>query len=130
MKIFCRNYSCKYIRFLETPIRFSYRKYYIPLGEDDGYCIGECQKEFPGFNLSIIETPQVKHKLAECALGELANCSTDCLWCQNGKCTKDEIIVDKIKIRDNEYWVCKCRSDINISGHIDFSRFGRRKDML
>lgn len=129
MKVFCRNLKCKNIQLLDDPIRFSYRKFRVPLGDDDGYCMSKCKKDFPGFNDSIINTLSIKYSFAECDQGNSVNCDKDCIWSSDGNCIREEIFIDKIIINDEEHWVCKCHSDINFKGHVDFSRFGQKKDM-
>lgn len=129
MKVFCRNLKCKNIQLLEEPIRFSYRKYRVPLGEDDGYCVSKCKKDFPGFTEELINTLAVKYEFSECSKGEVLKCNKDCLWNEKGVCNREEIFVDKLIINDEEHWICKCHSDIKISGHVDFSRFGQKKDI-
>ena len=129
MKIFCRNYKCEPNQLLSDPIRFSYRKHRVPLGDDDGYCMAFCKKDFPGFKSISLTTPTVKYRFAECEVGEAGACSMDCVWNTEGNCIREEIFVDKTIVNGETYWVCKCQSDAKISGHIDFSRFGQKKDM-
>jgi len=130
MKIFCRNYSCPYIKFLDIPVRFAYRKHYVFLGDNDGYCMAECQKEFPGFKDSRISASGIKHVFAECMKGDFVNCNSDCLWAKEKKCTRNEILIDRIIVDDKEYWICKCKSNVFISGHTDFGRFGTEKNLF
>jgi hypothetical protein len=136
MTVFCKNYNCPYIEMLETPIRFSFRKnHYIPL-EEDGYCMGRCKKNFPGFAWITQSTNQVMHKMAVCPYAspipvDVTNtCKAECLWNKNGECTRGEILVDKEVVGDKTFWVCRCHSDIAISGHMDWSRFGKKKDLF
>jgi len=130
MKIFCRNYKCEHICLLIDPVRFSYRKHRVPLGDDDGYCMGHCKKELPGFKLTSLTTSAIRHNFAECEMGQTNVCNMDCIWNSDGNCIREEIFVDKTTINDETYWICKCQSDVKISGHIDFSRFGQKKDMF
>lgn len=136
MKIYCRNYDCEHIKLLDKPEKFKISKFYSPLIKDSNLCKGICTKEFCGFSSQNIIGSSVKYKLAVCALGTLKTCDReDCLKNKEGVCIRKDIMVDKIDIHstepiEKEYWICKCRSDKAISGHVDWSRFAKKKDMF
>ena len=51
----------------------------------------------------------------------MINCTRiDCLHFSNESCTRDEILIDKSKIDGEEVWICKCFSNLKISGHTDW----------
>lgn len=127
--IYCNNLRCEFNKALDMPINFKYQKYSNPIGNEDNKCFGRCTNTSYGFKRSIIEDAKTKHKLAVCTMGK-STCDNECLFNHHNICDRKEIFVDKISIGNRDCYVCKCRSDKKISGHVDFSRFGKRKDMF
>lgn len=72
MRIYCKNYKCKWIRFLETPVSFKFRKsYYLPFEGDS--CLGECRKEDILINMIDEVHGNVYNRLAYCCDTEKEN---------------------------------------------------------
>lgn len=128
MKIYCLNYSCGYNRKLEEPIHFVYGRFYVPLfsSKEENACEGECSRDFCGFIAREIIGITAKYKFAECSRGSEKTCGQRCLWNKEGNCDRRAILVDK----NVDTWACKCHSDEKISGHMDWSRLGTKKDMF
>lgn len=125
MIIYCKNKKCPNFLKFDEPLEFSFGKHYKPFWEKDLLCPGMC-KAFCGFSLEEIANREVRIKLALCLKGNLGYCLAKCLWNNDGNCTRESILVDK----NHGHWVCKCQSDSSISGHIDWSKFGKKKDMF
>ena len=129
MKIYCRNYECEFIEFLDEPVKPERSKFYTPLVEPE-LCKGICSKKFCGFIYQNIVDLTLKHKLAVCSQGEVETCERkDCTWVNNGACVRESILVEKVN-RSVPLWRCSNRSDLAITGHMDWSRLGRQKDMF
>ena len=143
MKIYCYNYECQFNQLLDVPYSFPFRKHhYVPLGEDK--VRGKCLKRWVFVDLINKETRNVCYRLAFCEVGDLSsvlamdetkgnsteiicNCY-DCLWNDQkkeieGKCFREEILVDEVKVGVDSFWACKCFSQIKFKGHIDLGRF-------
>jgi len=131
MQVYCKNYKCKWIRFLDEPIRFRYRKnYYIPF--EDDFCMGECRKENLCINSIDIETRNIYYRYAVCVDFEddesgIVCFRIDCIHNDKsletrGFCERDEILIDRIKLysSNEEISACKCFSQRKISGHKDW----------
>lgn len=125
MIIYCKNSKCPNFLKFDEPLEFSFGKFYKPISKKDLLCGGMC-KEFCGFVSDEINSRATRTKLALCTKCKLSTCALECLWNKSGKCTRENILVDK----NRGHWVCKCYSDKFISGHMDWSRFGQKKDMF
>lgn len=106
MKIYCNCKECPYIKQLDSPVDYMPHKGYKPLHEYKFY--GEC------------DSPSADKG---CMCGW--SCSK-CLFDEGVGCLKDEVFIDK----SGEYCDCKCFSNRFFSGHMDFSKLGRKKDMF
>ena len=124
MKTYCNNEKCSFIKKLEIPINFSFRKFYVPIGEEDLKCKFECSRKFCGFITLAISGKKVIHNITTCMAGYDIGCDRrECIWNNVDKsCGRDEILIDKLEIDNEIYWVCKCFSNKKISGHKDWMR--------
>ena len=135
MIIFCNNLSCKHNKRLDKTLFFfeneNNRRNNTPYEwEDKGLCLGKCLKDFCGFeDINIVEG-SLKHNIATCSFGTKDKCEKKCIWNNNGVCTREELFVDNKIINGKNHWVCKLQSQVGISGRMDFSRFGQKKDMF
>lgn len=134
-KICCKNYNCPENNKLEDPILITFGRFYTSIGKEDNLCFGECKSKILNLVSAGLSNMKVKYSVALCIPTKERNakmekirldifiCSRkDCANNNGKKCLKDKIIVDKLIIEDEEYWVCKNFSQTKISGHRDWSR--------
>jgi len=132
MIIYCCNYECEHNEKLNKPINFEFNLGYRSMWNNENPCEGKCTKNFCGFTYAELKGNSAKHKASICSLGSIEKCEAEnCLWNNKGKCTRKELLVDKMMINvgsdTEDIWVCKCRSDKKISGHMDWSRLADKK---
>ena len=126
-KIYCKNYHCPENRKLESPVKINLRKFYTPIGSDN-LCSGECQNKIPNMVSAGLSGENVEYSVALCVLtsenskNDFMCNRTNCVNNIDNKCLKDEIIVDKLIVGNEPYWVCKNFSQTKISGHMDMMR--------
>jgi hypothetical protein len=98
--------ECPNIQKLDAAVDYMPYKGYKPLYEYKFY--GECNAI--GFNIGCF--------------GQ--KCSKCSFYGTNG-CLKDKVFIDKSYRQNNS---CRCFSDKLFSGHMDWSRLGKKKDMF
>ena len=63
---YCKNYNCKWIRFLSEPIHFKFNDFtYVAF--DDDLCLGECRKEETTFNSMDLTFGGILYNISVCA---------------------------------------------------------------
>ena len=107
MKIYCNCMDCIHIKRLDYPVDYMPYKDYKPLYEYKFN--GECS--VPEANRGCVRD---------------SSCP-GCLFDGKDGCLKDKVFVDKSW---NEHQNCRCFSDKFFSGHMDWSRLCRKKDMF
>jgi hypothetical protein len=45
-----------------------------------------------------------------------------CLWNVEKKCSRGEILVDKLEVHGEPYWICRCYSNKSFSNHRDWTQ--------
>ena len=126
MVVYCKKYDCAHNQKLEEPISFNFRKIYTPLGEDK--CSGKCIALHYDFIPCGFSTKTVDYDTALCTIpqegvGESSMCNKHaCLWNKDNQCSRDEVMVDKLKVATEEYWVCRCYSNKSFSNHRDWTQ--------
>ncbi len=120
MKIYCKNKTCSFYKFLDEPISFSFSQIYTPFEGDK--CYGECIAPRQHFKPFMESIGDFLYEGADCdpARADDYFCQRmDCVHNEKCECTRSEILVDKL----NDRWVCKCFSFRKVRGHMDwFSR--------
>ena len=135
IKIYCYNYNCEHNKPAMKAVEFKPNQFYTLIGKKEP-CEGICSKDFCGFSSQDITGSSIKYKLAICSRGTLKNCERkDCLQNKEGFCDRKEIWVQNVDVHaDNtttsDHWSCYNRSDKGPSGHMDWSRLGKQKDMF
>ena len=125
MKIYCNNKECEYYQELKEAYHFKYHLAYIPIGNTGNYA-GVCQIS-PCFAIDVSSTihsiiSEVICVDANTIGGKRGKCRNQgCLWNNKEKCGRKEICIDKSLT--TERWICRCFSNKNIKGHMDWSRF-------
>ncbi len=131
MQVFCRNLKCEHIQVLSDPVKLKQRKNFSPLFKnEDDFCMSKCKKDFCGFDDFKEKERDIIYKYAVCNKGKTSYCNQSCIWNVDGKCSREEILVDKKMFKGKTIWVCRNQSDKGISGHLDWSRFGKQKDLF
>jgi len=138
MKIYCYNYDCEHNESAKKAIEFKPNQSYNQIGEKE-FCKGICSKDFCGFSSQEIIGSSIKYKLAICSKGSLDMCERkDCIQNKDGVCGRKEIWVQNVDVHStnysfetpSEFWSCYNRSDKGFSGHMDWSRLGKQKEMI
>jgi hypothetical protein len=126
--VYCKNYSCKFNKGLSEPKDFQFRRFYKPLGEDS-VCHGECTLSEYNFIPVGISTTKVDYDLSLCGsyggeegLIESECLKTTCLWNEDKKCIRGEVLIDKLDIQRESYWCCRCFSNRSFSNHRDWTQ--------
>ena len=125
MKIWCNNDSCNFIHLLEKPY-IRTKKGLIELLFPESYC-GTCIGK-PQINSLDFKSSKVELKYGICVDSEIDEVRCNKIGCLyndekyklSGNCLKDELFIANIKLRGEEFWICKCFSDRKISGHKDW----------
>tara|TARA_R100000750_G_C2270557_1_gene67257 strand:+ start:54 stop:467 length:414 start_codon:yes stop_codon:yes gene_type:complete len=137
MKIFCYNYDCEHNERLKKSTEFKYTKFWKSIAKKER-CKGACSKEFCGFSSQDILGSSIKYKLALCSQGTIETCERkDCLQNKEGTCDRKEILIEKedvhtaspIEVPIMGFWGCSCLAT-GVTGHMDWSRFAKQKDMF
>jgi len=134
-KIYCYNYDCEHNEPAKKAVEFKPNQFYTPIGKKEP-CEGICSKDFCGFSSQDISGSSIKYKLALCSKGTLENCERkDCVQNKDGICDRKEIWVQNVDVHAttiiaSEHWSCWNRSDKGPSGHVDWSRFAKQKDLF
>ncbi len=116
---YCKNLKCQHIKNCD-PFDFQFSSRIIPLYPNiiSTYCTLNriCIVD------NIYSVKDFCHDIAECYKHE-GTCHKNCLWNEEGNCTRENILFDTLDVGTEVITVCRCYSRKNISGHLDWSRF-------